>query len=93
MSGRLIAVLGLILLSPTLMVTAVAVGLAGRRAPILRLPLTISGGRTARCLQFRTSFDGRRARSFGRFLLDTRLSLLPALVDIVRGDIRIGDLV
>lgn len=94
----LLAVLALLLLSPVLALTALAVAVSSRGGVLYRQSRVGRDGVPFRLLKFRTMHEGSaqlgrltlsgdsRVTPVGRFLRDHRLDELPQLVNVVRGD-------
>jgi lipopolysaccharide/colanic/teichoic acid biosynthesis glycosyltransferase len=88
---RLVALLGLVLLSPVLMVLAVLVRLSLGRPIFFRQERPGLHGRPFDLLKFRTMRDGsgpdeERLTPIGRFLRAWSLDELPELWNVLRGD-------
>lgn len=96
----LVAVVGLVLLSPLLVAAAVAVKLDSRGPALFSQQRVGRGGRTFRILKFRSmvaaadragpSVSGRadpRITRVGRFLRDTKIDELPQLWNLLLGDV------
>jgi lipopolysaccharide/colanic/teichoic acid biosynthesis glycosyltransferase len=77
----------LILLAPMLAVTALAVVLTMPGSPVVRRTLPSAAGCSSIGYQFRTSVDGTTITKLGRFLRRTSIFMMPALIDVIRGEL------
>ena len=87
--NRIAGIVFLVFFLPVLLVVSAALLARGGNADILAtatLPGARGGSQTTRLLQF-NAFDDTDA--LDRFLLQSRLNLLPRLINVARGDIPI----
>ena len=94
-----LAFLGLLLVSPVLIVAAIAVRLTGPGPVLFRQLRTGESGKPFRILKFRTMVDGAKMRgpcvtadgdpritSVGRWLRKTKVDELPQLINVLAGE-------
>jgi lipopolysaccharide/colanic/teichoic acid biosynthesis glycosyltransferase len=99
----LVAIVALVLLSPVLLVAAIAIGLSGRGPVLYRQRRVGRDGREFEMLKLRTMVQGSdpvgvgtvvtrddpRVTSAGRLLRRTSLDEIPNLVNVLRGEMAI----
>jgi len=87
---RLIALQFAVFAIPIVMLVSILVRLASE-GPVFVTDPRLFGGRLVALLRFRTTGNGEAARFIGRFLEQFGIDRIPALSNVIRGDLTMRD--
>ncbi len=91
-AARILAFILLIIYLPALVIIAMAVAMTSAGPPFINRVYRRSNGRTVDLWEFRTEcWRQWELTKVGRYLQRTNMYRLPSLVNVMRGDIEIGE--
>ena len=92
MSGRVVAVVVLLILWPGMLIIGLLIAFLGGGPVVLMKTIALRGGATRQILRFRSTGTGARGfRALGTWMQRCRVDDYPALWSVIRGDITLSD--